>query len=72
MAEKGKMPPALLAHFKAKAEKQDKDGGTSEEEKKEGDKERRKEAVKKARIRMEESSKSKKHDKQEKAGQGRP
>jgi hypothetical protein len=56
MAEKGKMPPQLLAHFKAKAEEK---GESSPEDQKEGDKEKRKEAVKKARIRMEESSRKK-------------
>jgi hypothetical protein len=56
MADKGKMPPALLAHFKSRAEGKEKDAGSSVEEKKEGDKEKRKEAVKKARTHMEESS----------------
>jgi len=50
----GKMPPALLAHFKEKAE--EKEGKTSEE-KKEGDKIKRKEAVKKARMKLEEKNK---------------
>ena len=50
----GKMPPALLAHFKEKAEKKE---GASPEEKEEGDKEKRKEAVKKARIKLEEKNK---------------
>jgi hypothetical protein len=59
MAEKGKMPPQLLAHFKAKAEGKSGEAGSSTEENKEGDKERRKEAVKKARIRMEEGSRKK-------------
>lgn len=72
MADKGKMPPALLAHFKAKAKGDPEKGESSEEERKEGDKEKRKEAVKKARIRMEESSRSKQRDKQEKTGQERP
>ena len=62
MAEKGKMPPQLLAHFKAKSEEK---GG-------QGDKEKRKEAVNKARIRMEESSRRKGNDKTEKAGKERP
>ena len=68
MAEKGKMPPQLLAHFKAKGGEQEK---TSTEEKKEGDKVKRKEAVKKARIRMEESSRSKGNDKTQKTGKER-
>jgi hypothetical protein len=68
MATKGKMPPQLLAHFKAKAEEKGERGESSVEEKKEGDKEKRKEAVKKARIRMEESSRSKGSDKTKKAG----
>ena len=50
----GKMPPALLAHFKEKAEKKE---GASPEEKEAGDKEKRKEAVKKARIKLEEKNK---------------
>ena len=50
MADK-KMPPELLAHFKKKQGDGDEHG--SAEEKKESDKERRKEAVKKARLRIE-------------------
>ena len=69
MAPKGKMPPALLAHFKSKAEGGDKESSATPEEKKEGDKEKRKEAVKKARIRMEESSRGGQRGKQEKIGQ---
>ena len=69
MATKGKMPPALLAHFKSRAEGTDKESSATNEEKKEGDKEKRKEAVKKARIRMEESSRGKQRGKQEKTGQ---
>ena len=69
MATKGKMPPALLAHFKSRAEGTDKESSATNEEKKEGDKEKRKEAVKKARIRMEESSRGKQRVKQEKTGQ---
>ena len=68
MAEKGKMPPQLLAHFKAKNGEK----GESSPEAKEGDKEKRKEAVKKARIRMEESSRSKGNDKTQKTGKERP
>jgi hypothetical protein len=52
-----KMPPALLAHFKEKAEKNGAKEGISPEEKKEGDKAKRKEAVKKARIKLEEKNK---------------
>ena len=69
MATKGKMPTALLAHFKSRAEGTDKESSATNEEKKEGDKEKRKEAVKKARIRMEESSRGKQRVKQEKTGQ---
>lgn len=68
MAEKGKMPPALLAHFKAKADEKGEEGGSSVEEQKESDKTKRKEAVKKARIRMEESSRKKGNDKTQQAG----
>lgn len=56
MADKGKMPPALLAHFKSRAEGKEGSNDSSVEEKKEGDKEKRKEAVKKARTHMEENS----------------
>jgi hypothetical protein len=69
MAEKGKMPPQLLAHFKAKAGEKNE---SSVEEKKEGDKVKRKEAVNKARIRMEESSRRKGSDKTQKVGKERP
>lgn len=72
MAEKGKMPPQLLAHFKAKAEEKGEKDESSAEEQKEGDKEKRKEAVKKARIRMEESSRRKVSDKTQEAGKGSP
>lgn len=51
MASK-KMPPELLAHFKKKQEGAGEKEATPEE-KKEGDKKKRSEAVKKARIRME-------------------
>jgi hypothetical protein len=70
MADKGKMPPQLLAHFKAKAEGKSEESESSPDDKKEGDKEKRKEAVKKARIRMEESSRRKGGDKAQKAGKG--
>ena len=72
MTKTGKMPPQLLAHFKAKAEEKGEKGESSVEEKKEGDKEKRKEAVKKARIRMEESSRRKNSDKTQEAGKGSP
>jgi len=49
MPGKGKMPPELLAHFKKKSgQETEADAG-----KKQNDKERRKEAVKKARVRIE-------------------
>ena len=66
------MPPQLLAHFKAKAEEKGEKGESSAEEKKEGDKEKRKEAVNKARIRMEESSRRKGSDKTQEAGKRSP
>jgi hypothetical protein len=99
MAPKGKMPPALLAHFKSRVEGDAKKSSSTNEEKKEGadknpfssfkekkesnkkepvisdkekkenDNKKRKEAVKKARIRMEESSRSRQRVKQEKTGQ---
>ena len=56
MPGKGSMPPELLAHFKKKRGENEEsdDKGTS------NDKERRKDAVKKARIHMEESKRKKK------------
>ena len=72
MAEKGKMPPQLLAHFKTKAAGKGEQGESSPETTKEGDKQKRKEAVKKARIRMEESGRRKGSDKTQKTGKGRP
>jgi hypothetical protein len=72
MAEKGKMPPQLLAHFKAKAEGKGEQDRSSVEEKKEGDKEKRKEAVKKARIRMEENNRKSANGKTQKTGKERP
>jgi len=67
MASKNKMPPELLAHFK---KKKDEKAGKEEspEAKKEGDKKRRQEAVKKARIRMEEKNGKGKDDKEKEAG----
>jgi hypothetical protein len=61
MPGKNKMPPELLAHFKKKGEEGN-DG------KNQDDKMRRKEAVKKARVRVEERSKESKRDQKEKAG----
>jgi len=67
---KNKMPPELLEHFKKKAaEKEGKDVET-DENKKESDNSRRKEAVKKAGVKMEEKSRSNR-DKQKEAGQER-
>lgn len=65
MSDKKKMPPELLAHFK---KKQDGDSGDAG---KKDDKERRHEAVKKARIRLEEKSRGKGHDKEKEAGKER-
>jgi hypothetical protein len=50
-----KMPPELLAHFKKKAGEKNEGG----KEPKESDKEKRKEAVKKARLKLEERNKKK-------------
>jgi len=50
-----KMPPELLAHFKKKAG--EKNEGSKEP--KESDQEKRKEAVKKARLKLEEKNKKK-------------
>ena len=65
---KSKMPPQLLAHFKKKQE----GGEESHEDVKKSDKDRRKEAVKKARIRLEEKSRKSGHDKEKEAGKGSP
>jgi len=51
------MPPEILAHFKDK-----KEGNKN-------DKDRRKEAVKKARVRIEEQKRGKKDDKEKEIGQ---
>ena len=51
MADKGKMPPQLLAHFKSKAEGKEGQEPDSDQDDKKSDKDKRKEAVKKARIR---------------------
>ena len=64
MSKKGSMPPELLAHFKKKQEEKE---GSPEDQKK-GDKERRIEAVNKARVRLEEQKRGRKHDKEEKVG----
>jgi len=50
-----KMPPELLAHFKKKAGEKN-EGGKEPEE---NNKEKRKEAVKKARLKLEERNKKK-------------
>jgi hypothetical protein len=56
MADKNRMPPQLLAHFKKKAEGGSESKETTSEERKEGDKERRKEALGKARAKIEEKN----------------
>jgi len=63
-----KMPPQLLAHFKKKQEGGDK----SETSAKKSDKDRRKEAVNKARIRMEEKNRKGGHGKEKEASKERP
>ena len=59
------MPPELLAHFKKKQE----GGGASDSSVNKNDKDRRKEAVNKARVRMEEKNRRGGHDKENKAGE---
>lgn len=49
-----KMPPALLAHFKEKAEKKE---SATPEEQKETDKTKRKEALRKAQLKLKEKGK---------------
>jgi hypothetical protein len=55
MAEKGKMPPQLLAHFKSKNE--GKESGKPDKDTDDSNKAKRKEAVTKARVRLEEKNK---------------
>lgn len=59
------MPPELLAHFKKKQEGSD----ASDSSVNKNDKERRREAVKKARVRMEEKNRKGGRDKKNKAGE---
>ena len=61
MTDKKRMPPELLAHFKEKAGEKDKDFSDV----KESDKDKRKEAVKKARTRMEKTSREKRDEQKE-------
>ena len=67
MAEKKSMPPELLAHFKKKTGGKDDGEERIEGSDKKGDKSRRKEAVNKARIRMEEKNKEVRNDKEKEA-----
>jgi hypothetical protein len=67
MTKKKGMPPELLAHFKKKNEE-----GSEKGDKEGGDKERRRAAVKKARVRLEESKRGRRHEKEKEAGKGRP
>jgi len=67
---KNKMPPQLLEHFKKKAAGKQNEESDSTENKTDSDDSRRKEAVKKARVRMEEKSRSN-YGKQKEAGQER-
>lgn len=60
------MPPELLAHFKKKNEE-----GADSDKKEGGDKERRRDAVKKARVRLEEGKRGRKHGEEKEAGEGR-
>lgn len=64
MAGKNKMPPELLAHFKSKAEDKEESGKDTEV----SDKTKRKEAVKKARVRLESRNKRNSDDKEKEAG----
>jgi hypothetical protein len=63
MSGKKSMPPELLAHFKKKNEESEPGGKV-----KESDKTRRKEAVKKARVRLEEKSRRPRRDQEKEAG----
>jgi hypothetical protein len=67
MAEKKSMPPELLAHFKKKTDGKDDGEERTEGSDKKGDKSRRKEAVNKARIRMEEKNKEARNGKEKEA-----
>lgn len=66
MSSKKSMPPELLAHFKKKQE-----GGESSDKSKESDKTRRKEAVKKARVRLEEKNRRPGRDQEKEASKER-
>lgn len=68
---KNKMPPELLEHFKKKAAKKEGREVEDSENKKESDNLRRKEALKKARSKIEEKN-NKHRDKQKEAGKERP
>ena len=65
------MPPELIAYFKKK-QGDGSDGKATPEEDREHDKTRRSDAVKKARIRLEEKNQRGGHDKEEETGEGRP
>lgn len=67
---KNKMPPQLLEHFKKKAAEKEGKETDNTENKKESDNSKRKEALKKARTKMEEKN-TKHRDKQKEAGQER-
>lgn len=68
MTEKRRMPAELLAHFKTKKGEGSEDKETTAEEKKESDKVKRKEALHKARTRLEESSRRKGDDEESETG----
>lgn len=67
MAGKNKMPPELLEHFKSKAEDKADKGGSAGDEK-ESDKEKRKEAVHKARVRLESKNRRRSNDEEKETG----
>lgn len=66
MAGKSKMPPELLEHFKSKSEGKGEEG--SKEESKESAKQKRKEAVHKARVRLESKNRRGSGGKEKEAG----
>lgn len=67
MTKKKSMPPELLAHFKKKNEE-----GSDSDTKEGGDKERRRVAVKKARVRLEAGKRGRGRDKEDETGKESP
>ena len=69
MAGENRMPPELLEHYKSKSNEAGKDSSGREEEK--TAKERRKEAVTKARVRLESKNRRGSDDEEKETREGR-